>query len=138
MLQCPNIFDRKCFFFFGSAFQILRHPGVTSASLTAVIPELAAVDPTVLSRIDIDGQPRYSLFENIYPTILIGQYDMHMSRQEADVRAFMEDESFLLDPSLDYSSVSGLSSEVVEKLNVVRPTTIVSCLYQSNMHFALF
>lgn len=58
---------------------------------------------------------------------------MHMSRQEADVRAFMEDESFLLDPRLDYSSVPGLSSEVIEKLNVVRPTTIVSCFYiQSN------
>ena len=54
---------------------------------------------------------------------------MHMSRQEADVRAFMEDESFVLDPSLDYSSVSGLSSEVIEKLNLVRPTTIVSFKY---------
>ena len=57
---------------------------------------------------------------------------MHLSRQEADVRAFMEDESFLLDPRLDYSSVSGLSSEVIERLNVVRPTTIVSCYIQSN------
>lgn len=57
---------------------------------------------------------------------------MHMSRQEADVRAFMEDESFVLDPRLDYSSVSGLSSEVIEKLNVVRPTTIVSCYIQPN------
>lgn len=52
---------------------------------------------------------------------------MHMSRQEADVRAFMEDESLLLDPRLDYSAVPGLSSEVIEKLYVVRPTTIVSC-----------
>lgn len=51
---------------------------------------------------------------------------MHMSRQEADVRAFMEDESLLLDPRLDYSGVPGLSSEVIEKLYVVRPTTIVS------------
>ena len=53
------------FFLFGSAFQILRHPGVTTASLKSVIPELEAVDPTTLSRIDIDGQPRYSLFERI-------------------------------------------------------------------------
>ena len=57
---------------------------------------------------------------------------MHMSRQEADVCAFIGDESFLLDPRLDYSSVPGLSSEVIEKLNVVRPTTIVSCYIQSN------
>ena len=63
---------------------------------------------------------------------------MHMSRQEADVRAFMEDESFVLDPRLDYSSVSGLSSEVIEKLNVVRPTTIVSYIIQSNfLHFVI-
>jgi tRNA uridine 5-carboxymethylaminomethyl modification enzyme len=111
----------------------LRHPGVTTAySLKAVIPELAAVDPTTLSRIDIDGQPKnISLFENIFLNdySYIGQYDMHMSRQEADVRAFMEDDSFLLDPRLDYSSVFGLSSEVVEKLNLVRPTTIVSFCY---------
>lgn len=53
---------------------------------------------------------------------------MHMSRQEADVRAFMEDESLLLDPGLDYSAVPGLSSEVIERLFVVRPTTIVSCV----------
>ena len=66
---CYNalIYLTEVFFFFpfGSAFQILRHPGVTAASLKAVIPELAAVDPTILARIDIDGQPRYSQFENI-------------------------------------------------------------------------
>ena len=122
----------RIFFSFGSAFQILRHPGVTSASLKAVIPELAAVDPTTLSRIDIDGQLKLFFSEVFQPTILIGQYDMHMSRQEADVRAFMEDESFVLDPRLDYSLVSGLSSEVIEKLNLVRPTTIVSCYIQLN------
>ena len=60
---------------------------------------------------------------------------MHMSRQEADVRAFMEDESFVLDPRLDYSSISGLSSEVIEKLNLVRPTTIVSLYIQSYQTF---
>ena len=51
---------------------------------------------------------------------------MHISRQEADVRAFMEDESLVLDPGLDYSAVAGLSLEVIEKLSIVRPTTIVS------------
>lgn len=62
---------------------------------------------------------------------------MHISRQEADVRAFMEDESLLLDPRLDYSAVPGLSAEVIEKLYVVRPTTIVSelciCLHSTDM-----
>jgi hypothetical protein len=50
------------FFPFGSAFQILRHPGITAASLKTVIPELAAVDPSTLSRIDIDGQAKDIIF----------------------------------------------------------------------------
>lgn len=45
-------------FWGGSAFQILRHPGVTTASLKSVIPELADIDLITLSRIDIDGQLR--------------------------------------------------------------------------------
>ena len=52
-------------FLIGSAFQILRHPGITAASFKALIPELAAVDPTILSRIDIDGQPGF-FFSNVF------------------------------------------------------------------------
>lgn len=57
--------------------------------------------------------------------VLLGQYDAHLARQDADLRTFMEDESLLLDPQMDYTQISGLSSEVRERLSVVRPTTIV-------------
>lgn len=40
----------------------------------------------------------------------------------------MQDESFTLDPQMDYNAVDGLSSEVKEKLAKVRPATIVSIL----------
>ena len=43
----------------------------------------------------------------------------------------MEDESLLLDPSMDYKLDPGLSSEVIEKLYRVRPTTIVRVSLQS-------
>lgn len=56
----------------------------------------------------------------------IGQYDAHLTRQEADIRAFGADESLTLDPQMDYSNVVGLSSEIIEKLFTVKPTTIVS------------
>ncbi|TEB24945.1 glucose-inhibited division protein A subfamily [Coprinellus micaceus] len=90
-----------------SAFHILRHPGINTSTLVPVVPELADVDPTLLARVDIEGT-----------------YSPHLTRQEADVKAFMEDESLLLDPSMEYSEVPGLSSEVVEKLYRVKPTTI--------------
>lgn len=59
-------------------------------------------------------------------SINVGQYSAHLFRQAADLRVFMEDESLLLDPYMDYSAVTGLSSEVRERLFVVRPTTMVS------------
>ena len=54
-----------------------------------------------------------------------GQYDAHLARQAADIKAFAEDESLLLNPKLEYSTVAGLSGEVIEKLYHIRPTTIV-------------
>lgn len=47
------------------------------------------------------------------------------------MRVFMEDEALVLDPNMDYSTVTGLSSEVRERLGVVKPASIVRfcCLY---------
>ncbi|KAF8229262.1 GIDA-domain-containing protein [Tricholoma matsutake] len=87
--------------------QLLRYPGINASDLRNIIPELSDADPQILARIDIDGG-----------------YSAHLFRQEADLRMFMEDESLLLDPYMDYSTVTGLSSEVRERLFTVRPTTI--------------
>ncbi|KAF8652580.1 hypothetical protein AX16_004333 [Volvariella volvacea WC 439] len=90
-----------------SAFDMLRYPGITTARLLDVVPHLASFDPQILARVDIDGR-----------------YHPHLSRQEADLKDFMEDENLLLDPQMDYSTVQGLSSEVRERLSKVRPTSI--------------
>jgi tRNA U34 5-carboxymethylaminomethyl modifying enzyme MnmG/GidA len=54
-----------------------------------------------------------------------GRYRPFLRRQEADLKAFHEDEDLVLDPHMDYSTVAGISSEVKEKLAAIRPTTIV-------------
>jgi len=90
-----------------SGFDMLANPRVTINDLIPAIPALGAFDPQVLTRVDIDG--RYSPF---------------LKRQEADLKAFHEDEDLALDPRLDYSGISGISAEVKEKLAVIRPTTI--------------
>ncbi|KXN81258.1 tRNA uridine 5-carboxymethylaminomethyl modification enzyme MnmG [Leucoagaricus sp. SymC.cos] len=89
-----------------SAYEMLRYPGVNSASLFPVVA-LEKFDPQILTRVEIDGR-----------------YSAQLARQEADLRIFMEDEALLLDPQMDYSEVAGLSSEVRERLFSVRPTTI--------------
>ncbi|KAF9467577.1 glucose inhibited division protein A-domain-containing protein [Collybia nuda] len=100
-------FNVQCDGVYRTGFEMLRYPGLKAADLKAAVPALAEVDPYILSRIDIDGE-----------------YSAHLFRQEADLRAFMEDETLLLDPHIDYSAVTGLSSEVRERLFTVRPTTI--------------
>ncbi|KAJ4490613.1 mitochondrial translation optimization protein [Lentinula aciculospora] len=90
-----------------SAFEMLRYRNINSVDLISLIPDLAKFEPRLLARIDIDGH-----------------YNAHLSRQEADLRHFQEDENLLLDPRMDYHAVDGLSSEVRERLLAVRPTTI--------------
>ena len=61
---------------------------------------------------------------------MIGRYNSHLRRQEADLRKFMDDENLALDPQIDYNTINGLSSEVKERLFTVRPTSIVSVCYE--------
>ena len=62
-----------------------------------------------------------------------GSYSPHLRRQEADLRVFLEDETLVLDPHIDYHAVPGLSSEVRERLFAVRPTSIVSISVQKQI-----
>ncbi|CAE6444219.1 unnamed protein product [Rhizoctonia solani] len=90
-----------------SGLEMLRNPGISCQKLVAAIPELGKLDPKALARVDIEGQ-----------------YMHHLKRQEADIRAFASDEMLILDPSLDYDSVIGLSTEVRERLKRTRPGSI--------------
>ena len=51
-------------------------------------------------------------------------YAAYLPRQEADIRAFRREESVLLDGDLDYAKIGGLSTEVREKLQAVRPGSL--------------
>ncbi|ELU35537.1 hypothetical protein AG1IA_10433 [Rhizoctonia solani AG-1 IA] len=83
---------------------MLRNPGINCQKLAGAIPELSKLDPKALARVDVE----------------VGQYMHHLKRQEADIRAFASDEILVLDPSLDYDSVIGLSTEVRERLKRTR------------------
>ena len=53
-----------------------------------------------------------------------GCYAGYLGRMEADVAAFQRDEALALPESVDYRLVGGLSGELLEKLETVRPRTI--------------
>ncbi|KAJ7235073.1 glucose inhibited division protein A-domain-containing protein [Mycena haematopus] len=90
-----------------SPYQMLCYPNIKESDVRAAIPALSGIDSRILTRVQVDGI--YSIF---------------VSRQEADVRDFMKDETLMLDPHLDYLAVHGLSSEIRERLQRIRPATL--------------
>jgi tRNA uridine 5-carboxymethylaminomethyl modification enzyme len=57
--------------------------------------------------------------------ISTGHYDSLLRRQQADLAAFASDEAIELPLEIDYESVQGLSSEIKERLQKIRPANMV-------------
>lgn len=90
-----------------SLFEWLRFPAVDVAAARQVWPELAVISDTLLNRLVIDAS-----------------YAAYVARQEADVAALRRDEGLTLPPDIDFSTIAGLSTEMVERLTRTRPATI--------------
>ena len=86
---------------------LLRFPDVTIERLTALAPELCAIDPTIVAEVVEDAH-----------------YAPYIARHEAELRALAANEAILLDPALDYAAIGGLSREMVERLSKARPETL--------------
>ena len=89
-----------------SAFELMAYPEVGWSEVRAIWPELAAIDATIASHLEIDAK-----------------YDVYLERQSADVQAFRRDEALILS-DIDYQLVPGLSNEVRAKLEASRPWTV--------------
>jgi tRNA uridine 5-carboxymethylaminomethyl modification enzyme len=87
--------------------QLLAYPAIAFETLTAVWPELAAWPAAIREQIEIDAS-----------------YAGYLDRQAADAAAFRRDEDLRLPGDLDYGAVGGLSNEVREKLEAVKPLTL--------------
>ncbi|HEY2708984.1 MAG TPA: tRNA uridine-5-carboxymethylaminomethyl(34) synthesis enzyme MnmG [Caulobacteraceae bacterium] len=90
-----------------NVLQLLAHRDIGFEDLRRHWPVLGDWSPEVREQIEIDAA-----------------YAGYLGRQDADVEAFRRDEGLTLPPALDYAKVGGLSNEVREKLNEVRPTTL--------------
>ena len=87
--------------------QLLAQPDVDLERLISVWPELGSWPRDVREQIEIDAA-----------------YSGYLFRQASDVEAFRRDEHLTLPSGLDYGAIGGLSHEVVEKLSLVRPSTL--------------
>jgi tRNA uridine 5-carboxymethylaminomethyl modification enzyme len=87
--------------------QLLAYPAIGFEALARLWPELAAWPAAVREQVEIDAS-----------------YAGYLDRQAADAAAFRRDEALRLPADLDYGVVGGLSHEVREKLNAIKPLTL--------------
>ena len=90
-----------------SALDLLSLPQVDFTTLTRIWPKLAAFKPDIVEQLEIDAQ-----------------YAGYLDRQDADILAFRRDENRTLPANLDYREIIGLSNEVRQKLEKIRPATL--------------
>jgi tRNA uridine 5-carboxymethylaminomethyl modification enzyme len=90
-----------------SAFELMSHPNIGIAQLANIWPRLAGLPAHIAAQIEIDAK-----------------YEVYLSRQAADIAAYRRDESLVLPEGIDYAQLRGLSNEVREKLESLRPRTV--------------
>ncbi len=86
---------------------LLAYPDVDLTSLENLFIESKSWSPEVREQIENDAH-----------------YHGYLDRQEADIRSFRKDEGIEIPSTLDYRSLSGLSNELAEKLERLRPISL--------------
>ena len=90
-----------------TAFDLLTMPDTHFGQAVDVWPALADIAPAVRATMEIEAK-----------------YARYLDRQAADVEAYRRDEALMLPDDFDYRGVPGLSNEIAEKLDRLRPATL--------------
>ena len=90
-----------------SAFELLAFPGVDLARLRVIWPELGALDAPIARQLEVDAR-----------------YASYVARQAADVAILQREEGRTIPTDVDFGEISGLSNEIVQKLERHRPATL--------------
>ena len=90
-----------------TAWEYLGYRDISLATLAKVWPELSEIDPAIASQLEIEAL-----------------YSGYIERQAGDVEALRRDEALRIPESIDYAAIGGLSNEVRQKLEAIRPATL--------------
>jgi tRNA uridine 5-carboxymethylaminomethyl modification enzyme len=90
-----------------SGFELLSHPNIGVQELARIWPGFHQMAPKIAEQLAIDAK-----------------YAVYLDRQADDIAAFRRDEELELPEGLDYEKFGGLSNEIKQKLQAVRPRTL--------------
>ncbi|OGP50020.1 MAG: tRNA uridine-5-carboxymethylaminomethyl(34) synthesis enzyme MnmG [Deltaproteobacteria bacterium RBG_13_43_22] len=87
--------------------ELLRRPELGWRDLFPLCPELAHVKPAVADQLAIQAK-----------------YEGYLERQAEQVKRFEKNEKTLIPDQMEYRNLSGLSNEIKEKLEAIRPGSL--------------
>jgi tRNA uridine 5-carboxymethylaminomethyl modification enzyme len=90
-----------------SGFELLSYPNIGVRELARIWPSLNQIPAKIAEQLEIDAK-----------------YAVYLDRQAADIVAFRRDEGLELPEGIDYARLGGLSNEIKQKLQAVRPRTV--------------
>ncbi|MCU0789464.1 MAG: tRNA uridine-5-carboxymethylaminomethyl(34) synthesis enzyme MnmG [Nitratireductor sp.] len=90
-----------------SAWDLLSYPEFEFDSLVRLWPELGAIDPAISAQVKIEAA-----------------YSVYLERQAGDIAAVEREENIAIPADFDFRSLSGLSNELVQRLERVRPASL--------------
>ncbi len=87
-----------------SALTLLSYPKITADKLMEIWPETSVIDKGIRRQIECDAK-----------------YATYIERQQKDIEKLRRDAAQIIPVGFDYSGISGLSNELKEKLEKIRP-----------------
>lgn len=90
-----------------SAFELMAYPGIDVARISAIWPEVAGLGADLVQQLEVDAR-----------------YAAYVERQSGDVAALKRDEAARIPADFAFREISGLSNEVRQKLERLRPATL--------------
>ncbi|MDQ0325430.1 tRNA uridine 5-carboxymethylaminomethyl modification enzyme [Rhodopseudomonas julia] len=90
-----------------SAFELLAYPEIEWSAVAEIWPELGEADAAIRRHLTTDAR-----------------YAVYLERQKEDVAALRRDEAIGIPSEFSYADLSGLSNEVRERLELVRPVSL--------------
>nr|WP_319486864.1 tRNA uridine-5-carboxymethylaminomethyl(34) synthesis enzyme MnmG [uncultured Cohaesibacter sp.] len=90
-----------------SVYELLAYPDLDLDRLTAVWPEFGNFSKGARKQLEVEAL-----------------YQVYMERQTDDIETFNKDEALAIPSNLQFDAINGLSNELKQKLNHVRPQTL--------------
>lgn len=90
-----------------NALELLSYSEINLDKLSGIWPELQGFDPAIARQIEIEAG-----------------YAVYLARQESDIQAIRRDEGKVIPDDFDYGALSGLSNELCQKLESIRPANL--------------